>query len=101
MARKKQAAARPWSIVPRDNGAIIIMGQPGEVIAHVELGAGDYETSEKAKLVGRMMAKSPELLRRLKWALEKLDDCGKKIDFTVGMARSMDDCQKIIDEVER
>jgi hypothetical protein len=41
--------------------------------------------------------KVQELRRRLGWALDKLDECGRQVAFTLGMVRSMADCRDYLD----
>lgn len=37
-----------------------------------------------------------EMTERLRWAIQKLDDCGESVDFSIGMARSLADCRAIL-----
>ena len=39
------------------------------------------------------LEREERLRERLAWAVEKLDECGKSVPFTLGMCRSLDDCR--------
>lgn len=47
-----------------------------------------------------LATKNFQLRKRLEWALERLDECGKQLEFTLGMCRSMRDCRDFLAKVD-
>ncbi len=106
MTTERDTKHKPWTVVHASWETSLILDSHKSVVATCPIDADvTEETQTELEALkeerAHLIAAAPDLLIRLEWAIQQLDACGKQVDFTLGMVRSLNDCRAAISKATK